>query len=97
MFKKKITLKKHFNTKHEKQNCKVCHVTLTNSMEVLHHLAKDIITNISVKDKEQQTYQHEEDIPENKEIIDVLTQFKGFKCREVVLYICTVYILYKWS
>ena len=87
MFKKEITLKKHFNTKHEKQNCKVCHVTFKNSMEVLQHVAKqhskDIIPNISVKEKEQQVDQNEEDISENKEIIDVLTQFKCFKCREV--------------
>ena len=77
-------LKKHFNTKHEKQNCKVCHVTLTNSMEVLQHLAKNVIPNVSVKEKEQQIDQHEENIYENKDFIDVLTQLKGFKCREVV-------------
>ena len=59
-------------------------MTLTNTMEVLQHLAKDIIPNISVKDKEQQIDQHEENIYENKDFIDVLTQLKGFKCREVV-------------
>ena len=88
LFKKEITLEKHFNTKHEKQNCKVCQVTFNNSMEGLHHLAKehstDIIPNISVKEKEQQVDQHEEEISENKDIIDVLTQFKCFKCRKVV-------------
>ena len=72
----------------ENENCKVCHVTFTNSMEVLQHVAKehskDIIPNISVKEKEQQVDQHEEDISEKKDIIDVLTQFKCFKCREVV-------------
>ena len=66
MFKKEITLQKHFNTKHEKLNFKVCHVTYKNSMEVLHHLAKehskDIIPNISVKEKEQQVDQHKKDI-----------------------------------
>ena len=66
LFKKEITLKKHFNTKHQKQNCRVCHVTFKNSMEVLHHLAKehskDIIPNISVKEKEQQDDRHKKDI-----------------------------------
>ena len=81
-------MKKHFNTKHEKQICKVCHVIFKKSMEVLQHVAKehsqDIIPNISVKEKEQQLDQHEEDIYENKDLIDVWTQFKCFKCREVI-------------
>ena len=87
-FKKEVTLNKHFNTKHEMQNCKVCHVTFKNSMEVLQHVAKehskDIIPNISVKEKEQQIDQHYEDISENKDIINILTQFKCFKCKEIV-------------
>ena len=56
MCKKKSTLKKHFTTKHEQQNCKVCNITFKNSLEVLKHVAKDhrknITENISVKEKE---------------------------------------------
>ena len=40
MFKKQ-TIKKHYNSKHEEQACKVCHVRFKTSMEVLQHVAKD--------------------------------------------------------
>ena len=56
-FKKEITLKKHFNTKHDNLNCKVCNEVFKTSMEVLKHAAKEhiknIIANISVKEKEK--------------------------------------------
>ena len=52
-FKKETTRNKHFNSKHKNQNCKVCHVTFQNAMEVLQHVAKEhsknVIENISVK------------------------------------------------
>ena len=87
-FKKDITLKKHVNTKHDDQNCKVCHEVFKTSMEVLKHVAKEhssnIKANISVKDKEQLSEQDEEDISECEDNIDKLSQFKCFKCRNIV-------------
>ena len=56
------------------------------SMEVLQHVAKEhsdnIIANISVKEKEQQMYLYEEDIPEDN--INISTHFKCFQCKEIV-------------
>ena len=86
IFKKEIMLKKHYNTKHKEQNCKVCNVMLKSSMEVLQHMAKEnsdnIIANISVKEKEQQMFQYEEDIPEDN--INTSTHFKCFQCKKIV-------------
>ena len=60
---------------HKSQNCKVCHVMFKHSMEVLQHAAKEhsqnIIANTSVKEKEQQIAQHEEDISEYENKIDL--------------------------
>ena len=86
ILKKEITLKKHYNTKHEEQKCKVCNVMFKSPMEVLPHAAKEhsdnIIANISVKVKEQETFQYEEDIAEDN--INTSTHFKCFQCKEIV-------------
>ena len=70
----------HSNTKHKKQNCKVCPVTFTFSMDVLKHIGKEhlksVIENISVKDKEQIIDKNEEDISEKEDNIDHSKQFK---------------------
>ena len=56
------------------------------SLEVLQHVAKEhsqnIIANISVKEKEQQMFQYEEDIPVDN--INTSTHFKCFQCKEIV-------------
>ena len=87
-FKKDITIKKHFNTKHNTQNCKVCHMTFRDSIEVLKHVAKEhskiVIENISVKEKEQIINQNQEDISEKEDNIDHSKQFKCYKCKEIV-------------
>ena len=87
-FKNKSTMKKHYSSKHEEQYCKVCHVRFNTSMEVLQHVAKDhsknIPANISVKEKEKQIDEQEEDIAEDKDSFDISTKFKCFKCREIV-------------
>ena len=87
-FKKEITMKKHFNTKHNKQNWKVCHMTFKDSMEVLKHVAKEhsknVIETISVKEKEQIINQNEEDISEKEVKIKHSKQFKCYKCKEIV-------------
>ena len=63
-------------------------MTFQNSMEDLQHVTKEhsknIIPYISVKEKELQVYQHEEKIPGNYDNIDIRTQFKCFKCKEIV-------------
>ena len=55
-------------------------------MEVLQHVAKEhsknIIANISVKEKEQQTEKHEVD--EIKDNIDISTHFMCFRCKDIV-------------
>ena len=65
-------------------------MTFKNSMEVLQHVTKQhskyIIPYISVKEKELQAYQHEEEIPGNYDNIDLRTQFKSFKCQEIVFF-----------
>ena len=38
---KLTTLKKHVNTKHTEQNCKVCHTEFKTSMELINHVAKE--------------------------------------------------------
>ena len=85
IFKKEITLKKHYNTKQEEQNYKVWNVMFKSSMEVLQHVTKEhndnIIANISVKEKEQQMCPYEEDIPEDN--INTSTHFKCFQCKEI--------------
>ena len=40
-FQKEITLKKHYNTKHEEQNSKVCSKTFKPAMEVLQQVANE--------------------------------------------------------
>ena len=45
-FKKEVTLKKHFNTKHDKQNWKVCQKVFKTSMEVLEHATEEYSKNI---------------------------------------------------
>ena len=37
--KKEVSLRKHINTKHLKQKCKVCNLEFSTSIEVLKHLA----------------------------------------------------------
>ena len=89
-FKKEITMNKHFDTKHKNQKCKVCNVTFNNSIEVLQHVAKEhsknILENISVKEKEQLSngMRHEEDISEYEENIDLSIKFRCYKCKEIV-------------
>ena len=57
-------------------------------MEILKHVAKEhsknIIANISVKEKEKQNAEDEGDISENEDNIDKLIQFKCFKCKNIV-------------
>ena len=61
-------------------------MTFKNSMEVLRHVAKEhsknVIENISVK--KQLSNQHEEDISEYKENIDLSIKFRCYKCKEIV-------------
>ena len=45
--------------------------------------SKYIIFNIPVKETE---HQHEENVSESKDIINLLTQFKCFKFKEIVLF-----------
>ena len=54
------------------------------SWHVAKEHSKDILPNISVKEKEQQIDQHYKDIPENKDIITILIHFKCFKCKGIV-------------
>ena len=35
-----ITKNKHFNTKHDDLNCKVCHKVIKTSMKILKHVAR---------------------------------------------------------
>ena len=57
-------------------------------MEVLQHVAKEhsknVIENISVKEKEQLFIDNEEDISEYEDNIDLSIQFKCHKCKERV-------------
>ena len=73
-FKKEITMKKYINTKHDDQNCKVCQKGFKTSMEVLKHVAKEhsknIVPNISVKEKEKLTEQDDVDISDCEDNID---------------------------
>ena len=39
--KKKVTLKRHINTKHEVQQCKVCSKKLVSTTELLQHIAQE--------------------------------------------------------
>ena len=88
IFKKEVTLKKHFNTKHDKQNCKVCQKVFKTTMEVFEHAAKEhrkiIVANISVKEKEKLIEQYDIDITDCEDNIDKLIQFKCVKCKNIV-------------
>ena len=45
-FKTEVRFKKHFNTKHEDQNCKVCCEVFKTSIEVSNHVQKEHSNNI---------------------------------------------------
>ena len=87
-FKKEITLNNHYKTKHEEQACKVCNVRFKTSMEILHHVAKEhsknIIANISVKEKEQHIYENEQNDSKIEDTFDKTTKFKCFQCKDIV-------------
>ena len=58
--KKEVTLKKHINTRHEDQQCKLCSKNLASTIELLQHMAKEhsikVETNENnTKDKEEET------------------------------------------
>ena len=64
-FNKEITLKKHINTKHVEQSCKVCDKGFKSPIEVIQQATKEQSSNIkentSVKDKETTLEVEEED------------------------------------
>ena len=83
-FKKEITLKKHVNTKHIKQLCKVCKKGFKSLIEVLQPAAKEhssnIKQNIPVNDKETTLEVEEGDQTKH---IDI-DKFKCMRCNEIV-------------
>ena len=84
-------MKKHVNTKHVEQFCKVCNKGFKSPIEVLQHAAKEHSSNIkentSVKEKETTLEVEEEDQTEH---IDI-DKFKCMRCKEIV------YKLVAWS
>ena len=77
-------MKKHVNTKHVEQFCKVCNKGFKSPIEVLQHAAKEHSSNIkentSVKEKETTLEVEEEDQTEH---ID-MDKFKCMRCKEIV-------------
>ena len=55
--KKEITLKKHINSKHNSQKCKICNIVMKTSMEMLKQVAQEHSKNIKeiIKTKEPKT------------------------------------------
>ena len=58
--KKEVTLKKHINTSHEDQQCKLCFNKLVSTIKLLQHMAKEHsikeATNVNnTKDNEEET------------------------------------------
>ena len=51
--KKEVTLKKHINTKHTKQKCKVCDQDFETSIEMLKHVAEKHESNYDERNKER--------------------------------------------
>ena len=99
-FKKEVTLKKHFNTKHEKQNCKVCQKVFQTSMEVLEHVSKEhsnnIVANFSVKEKDKLTEKDKVDISEYEDNIDKHIQLcECVKSKNIVLIDDKIYYFLK--
>ena len=80
--KKEITLKKHINTKHNSQKCKVCDIVLKTSMEMLKHVAKEHSRNMkeTIKTKEQNQIEEPDQIVSEVES----GKFRCSNCKNVV-------------
>ena len=88
-YKKEITLKKHLNRKHDNKKFKVCHKVFKASMEVLEHVpkehSKNVVANISVKEKDKLTEQDKVDISDCEDNIDKHIQFNCVKSTKFVV------------
>ena len=90
-FKKETTLRKHVNTKHQEQNCKVCNAKFQTTMDVLQHVAEEHSNNIKEisfvqpKENEDQMNSAETNVmSKGQDSFDSSAKFKCFKCKEIV-------------
>ena len=84
-------MRKHINTKHEEQNCKVCNASFKTMMEVLPHVGKEHSNDIKeISSKKPKDNKHNinsdvnKDNSEERNNFDSSSKFKCFNCKEIV-------------
>ena len=84
--KKEVTFKKHINTKHSKQKCKVCYLDFNTTIELLKHVAEEhkssIVETINNSEKKKENIPEDQEVEVEGEIED--GKFKCARCKKIV-------------
>ena len=85
--KKEVTFKKHINTKHSKQKCKVCYLDFNTTIELLKHVAADHESSIdeTINNSEKKKENKPNEAKECEGEIEIEDgKFKCALCKKIV-------------